>query len=319
MNGPMSHGGCLIGIEAISCNIPTTRISSLDKRESFEISQDFLENKIGVLEVARKPAESETSDLAEHSVRALFDSEVARPEEIGCLAVVTQNPDGFGLPHTSAILHGRLGLPNECACFDISLGCSGYVQGLSILSSFMSSNGMKKGLLVTADPYSKIIDPTDRDTALLFGDAASVTLLSDAPVWRLGRFAFGTRGKLHDALQVGSGRKLAMNGRAVFNFSAMEVPGGIKETLSRNDLTIDQIDRVVLHQGSKYIVDTIGKRIGVPEKTQFYAREYGNAVSSSIPIILANHLAADDRRVLIAGFGVGLSWATTVLEKSDQC
>ena len=309
----------MIGIEAIACEIPEHRISNLERAQQFGTSVPFLREKIGVVEIARKRVEHETSDLCVAAAQRLFNSDVVTPDDVDCAAVVTQNPDGHGLPHVAAIVHGKLGLSERCATFDISLGCSGYVQALSMVSAFMAANGMRRGLLFTADPYSKVIDDSDRDTALLFGDAATVTLLSAEPAWRLGRFDFGTRGEMSEALSVNEFGKLCMNGRTVFTFSATSVPPSIARTLERNGLTLADIDRVILHQGSKYIVDTVGQRIGAADKTCFYAANYGNTVSSSIPIILSQELAESDRRVLISGFGVGLSWATTILERTGPC
>ena len=113
---------------------------------------------------------------------------------IDCLVVVTQNPDGDGLPHTSAIVHAKLNLKTSCAVFDISLGCSGYVYSLSIIKSFMESNSLKNGLLFTCDPYSKIIDINDKNTSMLFGDAATVTMMNTKPKLLLDKFIFATSG-----------------------------------------------------------------------------------------------------------------------------
>jgi 3-oxoacyl-[acyl-carrier-protein] synthase-3 len=189
------------------------------------------------------------------------------------------------------------------------------VAGLSILAGTMRQAGFKRGLLVTADPYSKVVDPDDRDTALIFGDAAAATLLTDDPVWRLGRSDFGSSGALANNLAVNADGRLSMNGRAVFNFAATEVPASIRRCLAANHLTLDDIDRVILHQGSKFIVDALASRLDIRAKAGFYAGEYGNTISSSIPLILERELSASDRRLLLCGFGVGLSWATAVLEK----
>ncbi|MGH9204004.1 MAG: 3-oxoacyl-ACP synthase III family protein, partial [Vicinamibacterales bacterium] len=232
-----------------------------------------------------------------------------------CLVVVTQNPDSHGLPHTSAVVHGKLGLAARCAAFDISLGCSGFVYGLATVSAFMAANGMACGVLVTADPYSKIIGPEDRDTVMLFGDGAAATLLSDDPVWRIGRTDFGTLGQQRDALVVKADGKLAMNGRGVFNFSATEVPPSIRRALAANRVELGDIDRFILHQGSRFIIDTIAKRLGIEDRTPFCAENYGNLVSSSIPVALAEAVKDSDRRIVISGFGVGLSFASTVLTR----
>jgi len=170
------------------------------------------------------------------------------------------------------------------------------------------------GLLVTADPYSKIVSPDDRDTAMLFGDAATATMLTRSkPVWRLGRAVFGTDGGKAGALEVQSNRQLRMNGRGVFEFSATRVPGAMHETLERNGICWQDVDRVMLHQGSRYIVETIAKRIDQMDKTPFGAALYGNAVSSSVPLMLEAEADLGHRCILTAGFGVGLSWAVAPL------
>ncbi|MGH6930942.1 MAG: ketoacyl-ACP synthase III [Dongiaceae bacterium] len=305
----------MIGIGAIACEIPEARASNRDLMSRFGVDENFLVQKIGVLERAIMPIDSKTSDLCIAAAQRLFATGIVRPRDVQCVVVVTQNPDGSGLPHTSAIVHGALGLDLHCSTFDISLGCSGYVHALSIVGSFMAANELTSGLLFTADPYSKVVDPADRDTAMLFGDAGTVTLLTADPIWKIGKFDFGTSGERHDMLQVDASHVLRMNGRGVFTFCATEVPQSIHRVLQRNELNLDGVDRIVLHQGSKYIVDTIGNRLNAHGKTSFYATRYGNCVSSSIPLILAQNLGPSDRCVVISGFGVGLTWASTVLTR----
>lgn len=305
----------MIGIESVSSYLPQLRNDNTKRMEQFNLSEDFIDTKLGFRQVARKETNDDASDLGVKAVQALQRKHGFDESKIQALVVVTQNPDGHGLPHMSAVLHEKLGLPETCAAFDISLGCSGWVYGLSVAKAFMEANKFDCGLLVTADPYSKVLNEDDKDTALIFGDGASATLLSNKPVWNVGAFEFGTRGTENKAIRVAETGYLTMAGRAVFNFSALGVPGAIERMLERNEITIDSVDRVILHQGSRYIVDTIAKRIGASEKTPFFAAEYGNTVSSSIPIILADQLPETDRLIAVAGFGVGLSYACTVLEK----
>lgn len=309
----------MIGIKGIATHLPEGRIDNSARKEAFGATEDFIQNKLGFRRLALKPEREETSDLACAAVRALQAGAGLDLNAIETLVVVTQNPDGFGLPHTSAVVHGKLDLPATCAAFDISLGCSGWVYGLSVIKSFMADNGLKCGVLVTADPYSKVIASSDRDTAMLFGDAATATLLAPDATWRIGRFDFGTLGKGRGALEVRPNRHLHMNGRAVFEFSATHVPASIQRALQRNGATIADIDRVILHQGSRFIVDTVARRLGAADRTPFVAGDYGNTVSSSIPLALSNAVLATDKRVLVAGFGVGLSYATTVLERIATC
>ena len=304
----------MIGVTAIGYALGADLIDNAGRGIA---DADLLETKIGVRHVARR-REEDASDLAVLAVEDLLNRHSFELAEIECLVVVTQNPDAFGLPHTSAIVHDKLSLNENCAAFDISLGCSGFVYGLSAVTAFMEQNGMSKGLLVTADPYSKVVDDNDRNTSLLFGDAAAATLITDRPLWTAGRYIFGTAGRHRDALVVNRDRTLEMNGRTVFTFSATSIPPAIKKTVEANNLTLDDVDCFLLHQGSKYIVDTIAKRLGVADRTGFHAGEYGNTVSSSLPILMSENIPDDADTVLLAGFGVGLSLGCTVLKRGNH-
>lgn len=307
----------MIGIQALSDWVCPNRVTNRDRLKKLNATEAVLDDKIGVMQVARLEVGEETSDLCVRAVdRVLSAADIAK-ESIECLVVVTQNPDGAGLPHTSAIVHGKLGLPIHCAAFDVSLGCSGYVYGLSITKSFMESCGYTKGLLVTADPYSKVVSMDDRDTSLLFGDGASATLLSDAPIWAIGQGDFGTMGEQRAALEVRQNGQLYMNGRSVFSFSATTVPESIHRALELNGISLGEVDRFVLHQGSRFIVDTIAKRLEIEDRTAFCAADYGNLISSSIPVAFLDMVKPTDKHVVISGFGVGLSWASNLLTRLD--
>jgi len=304
----------VLGIEFIKSYIPETKISNYELKEKFEIDNDFIENKIGVKQHAVKPKGMQSSDMCVKAYEQLCEATSIDVSEIECCIVVTQNPD-YNIPHTSAIVHGKIGLPQECAAFDISLGCSGYVYALSNIIAFMQSNGMKKGLLFTSDQYSDIVDSEDKNTALLFGDAATVTVISDNPTYVPIAFSFGTNGQ--DYKELICHKHLYMNGRAVFSFTATTAPKHIIALLDKNGLTDDDIERYYLHQGSKYIVDTIRKRLKVSaDKVPFDMYDYGNTISSSIPIILGKEMSElDPCKIVLSSFGVGLSWASAVFEK----
>lgn len=207
-------------------------------------------------------------------------------ESIDALIVVTQNGDEEGLPHTAAIVQDKLGLPTHVAAFDISLGCSGYVYGIYALKGFMEAAGLKNGLLVTADPYSKIVDPEDRNTTMLFGDAATATWMAEDASWQLGKAKFGTDGSGAPHLKVSDG-VFFMNGRQVFNFALLKVPAHLHELLAESSLQPSDIDAFCIHQGSAAIVDAVARRFeGEPEKFIKDMVETGNTVSSSIPLLL---------------------------------
>ena len=313
----------MIGIAHIAAYIPDGRIDNRARCAEFGVDEAFLAGKIGVERVARRAEGEDTADLCEKAFARLRQETALDPAAIDCLVVVTQNPQGSGLPHTSSILHGRLGLPPHCACWDISLGCSGFVHGLAIVRSFMEAQGLRTGLLFTADPYSKIVDPHDRNTAMIFGDGAAVTLLAPAtaaaPLFAPVASRFHTEGARHRALENRAG-VLSMDGRAVFNFSATAVPRQIDELLAGLGLARGDVDLYLLHQGSRYIVDAIRQRLGLPaEKVPLGLADHGNLVSSSIPVMLRDVLGRGDlRRIVLSGFGVGLAAATCLLERRPQ-
>ena len=305
-----------IGIREIATYIPAAREANSAKKERFGINDDFLSTKIGVEFVSRRQPDEETSDLCVSAFLALERKCQVTRKSVDCVVVVTQNPDGDGIPHTSAIIHGKLGLDDSCAAFDLSLGCSGYVYGLSVMQSFMRDHDLTCGLLFTADPYSKIVDPSDKNTALLFGDAATVTLLTKQPILMPVSFFFGTRGAEWSSLKCVN-RVLSMNGRAVFNFSAVEVPIQIQKLLDKNGVGISEIDIFLLHQGSKYLVDTITRRMGLADvMVPSNLKSQGNTVSSSVPMLLEGRVHDPAvNRIVLSGFGVGLSWASAYIKR----
>lgn len=307
----------MIGIKNIGCHIASERISNLEKTEKHGVTHDFITQKIGIASVARKKSAEKASDLC---VLA-YDDLAARVAEsalddIEFLCVCTQNGD-YQLPQTSAILQSKLGISKRCAAFDISLGCSGYVYSLHIAKSFMESNGLKKGLLFTSDPYSDIINTNDKNTDLLFGDGATVTLLTDHSVFDVKNGVFETDGKMFEHLIKRDNEKLVMNGRGIFEFALKNVPAIVDKCLETNNLKKEDIDLFLLHQASKYIVDNLCRRMKLePEKTPFVIKNYGNTISSSIPMMLRNYLEDTTKQnILICGFGVGLSIACSILRR----
>jgi 3-oxoacyl-[acyl-carrier-protein] synthase-3 len=307
----------VIGVTDIASYVPPVSISNLERAVTLGKTPEFIRDKIGFLQLSRKTPEQETSDLCVRAYEALAARRRIEIPAIDCLVVCTQNPDAHGLPHVAAVLQAKLGLQQEVAAFDISLGCSGFVYSLGIMSAFMEANGLRHGLLFTADPYSKILAPDDADTGLLFGDAAAVTYLSARPVYRALKSRYASDGRLGHSIQVAkAGGQLSMLGSNVFKFTMTVVPEQIEACLKDNGLSKDQIDLYLFHQGSKFIVDNLGRKLGLdPARAPFEAVETGNTVSSTLPLMLEQRLSHGPRRILMSGFGVGLSWATTVLER----
>ena len=313
----------MIGINNIGSYLPSNFELNVDKKDKFNIDNKFIFNKIGIEKVSRISPGEETSDLCMSAFWALNEKEPINLKTLDCLVVCTQNPDGNGIPHTSAIVHGKLDAGPHCASFDISLGCSGYVYALSVLSSFMESNGFESGLLFTADPYSKRIDPDDKNTALLFGDAATVTHLSKTKrhekCWHPRSFMFATFGKDSDALNNRRG-KIHMDGRAIFNFAMKQVPPQIKALLENDGYDARDIDLFLFHQGSRYMIDQLCRFLKLPpDKVPIKLADHGNTVSSSIPLMLEQYLGQNDlKRIVLSGFGVGLSLASCLVEHTNS-
>lgn len=305
----------MIGIKSIGVYVPENKIDNIQQAGNFDEAPSFIENKIGAFHLPTLTVGEETSDIAVNAVNNLLETSTLKKEQIEVIILVTQNGDFNGLPHTSAIVQSKLNLSTNISAFDISLGCSGYVYGLSIIKSHMQEMGFKNGILITSDPYSKIIDKGNRVTSLLFGDAATATWIGEEPIFSIDRPMLQTDGSGYESLV--KREYLEMNGRQVFNFAAVNVPKQVKDYLDDKHLPIDNVDLFLLHQGSKAIVDVITRRLGVDKcKIPFDIANTGNTVSSSIPLLLSKELHNKDvNKLIISGFGVGLSWATNLLER----
>ncbi len=308
----------MLGIKSIGIYLPENRIDNVARAKEFDRSEDFIREKVGFVSLPRIDNLETTSDMCVKAWEDLQKRVCVDLADIECLVLCTQNPDNYGLPHTSAIIHEKIAAHTNMAVFDISLGCSGYVYSLNVVTSFMAANGMHKGLLFTADPYSKVIDPKDYVTDLIFGDGATCTYISDDPVYKAGKTLFATDGTKHRAIAVdGETGQLGMSGQDVFKFTMKVVPKQIAACLEANGLSKEDIDLVLLHQASRYIVDNMTKKLKFPaDKVPFISQKTGNTVSSTIPMMLADQILDQHKHILLSGFGVGLSWATSILIKN---
>ena len=306
----------------IASYLPPTTIDNISQAEAFDKPCGFIEAKIGAYKLPRKNPNEDSADLAVRAISILLDSTKISKQDIDVLCVVTQNPAASGIPHTSALIHSTLDLPSTCSTFDISLGCSGYIYGLSILSAFLDANQLNCGVLITSDPYSSIIDPSDPNTSLLFGDAATASLICRTPskhCLKVGRMIGFSDGKNGDSIKKSESGKLEMNGRAVFNFALKQVPQQIRACLQAEKITPKDVDFFALHQGSYAIIDAIARSFpGLEDRFLKDIKDTGNTISSSVPLLLEKMLNSTDPlpdKVLISGFGVGLSAATMLLRK----
>jgi len=308
----------MIGIKHVSVEIPPGRLDNLARQEELDFDENFLRSKIGAISVSRLAPEDNTIDLASRAMGRLLQETGLPASDVDLLVLVTQTPCTGGIPHLSAILHHRMGLRQDCHFFDVALGCSGWVQGLSIVKGYCASHGLKTAVLVTADPYSKILDPGDRNSVLLFGDGAAATLLTERPVFSIGKFALMSDTQSHEAIRREAGGFFQMNGRRVMEFGGKLVPASIRQAIAIQDEPGLKIDRYFVHQGSKYIVDQLRRQMGASEYEMPYcSTDYGNLVSSSIPVVLKQEWDRTGNRAVVCGFGVGLTSAATVLSRLE--
>ena len=317
------------GIKHVTHFFPEDALDNDMLRARFEYEPGFIENKLGIERRYHARRGDATSDMCATAVRSLLAESGERAEAIEALIVVTLNPD-FIMPHTAALVQDKCGLSATTATFDVALGCSGYVYGLNLAESLMRANGFSKVILVTAVNFSRILEPTSRNTLTLFGDAATATLLCDEnPRYYLGKSTFGTDGSMREAIVVhGSGTAddgdgmLEMDGRAVFNFMMTRVPPDIRRCLEINDLTIDDVPTWVFHQASSFMIRNLVQRLGIPEQRVVYDLEDGgNTSSCSIPVTLSRRILNQPDLppiIGISGFGVGASWASNFLFKNPN-
>lgn len=327
-------------IKAISYYLPEKVVTNEELLQEFpEWSVDKVAAKIGV-ESRHVAAENETAgDLAEKAALKLFEEYHVDPKTIDFVLLCTQSPDHF-LPTTACILQDRLGIPTSAGALDYNLGCSGCVYGMAMSKGLIAAGIAKNILLLTAETYNKYLHSSDKSNRSIFGDGAAACLISTEGFAQIGAFSLGTDGSgaKHLIVETGAARQMTatggvsedddghqkfddylyMNGSAIFNFTLDAVPAMMKDILEKNDMEKEQVDYYVFHQANKFMLNTIRKVCVLP-KDRFYVNleETGNTVSATILIGLKQCLEtgtiAPGMQVMIAGFGVGLSWGGTML------
>lgn len=325
----------------------------LPQGKDYNDPEDRLTSKIGILTKNIAAKDEFASDLAINAVEKLFNTGICTPNDIDFLLYCTQSPD-YILPTTACVLQDKLNLPTKCGALDINLGCSGYVYGLSLAKGLIESGAAQNILLVTSDTYSKFINPNDRSVKLLFGDAASATLMSRKSsesdnFQDIGPFVFGTDGRGAENLIIHAGglkepitqesgievkddfgntrsrKNLYMNGNEIFNFAIKEVPKSVLELLNKSENEIDEVNYFVFHQANKYMLEAIRRKLNIPvERFSIQFEDCGNTVSSTIPIALKRDYEYgkfhSGDTVMLVGFGVGYSWASCLIKiRLENC
>lgn len=327
-------------IRAISYYLPERLLDNFELSSIFpEWSIDKISSKVGIVSRHLASEDETAGDLAVKAAESLFSKYGIERESVDFVLLCTQSPDYF-LPTTACIIQDRLRIPQSAGALDFNLGCSGFVYGLALAKGLIAGAMAHNVLLLTAETYSKYLHPSDKGNRSIFGDGAAACLVSETGFAQIGEFVLGTDGSGYDKLIVRDGGArhrekngkvvqdesgsemrddfLYMNGGDIFNFTLKVIPELEKQVLQKNGLEEKDIDYFVFHQANKLMLETVRKVCNIaPERFYLNMEQLGNTVSSTIPIALKdcmdNGTVSSGMTVMIAGFGVGLSWGGTVL------
>lgn len=333
-------------IDDIEYFVPENRLSNEDlSKINPEWDVKKIVEKTGISNRFIVDKNQTATDLAILAAEKLLGKRTELKSLIDYIILCTQSSD-YHLPTSACIIQERLGLGQSVGAIDVNQGCSGFVYSLGLAKGLIETKQAKNVLVITADTYSKYINVQDKSVRTLFGDAAACSLIrgSDSGKELITRPVYGTNGKgaehlivpdggsrnpiskissierRDDSNNVRSSANLFMNGREIFTFTLTAVPKVFKQILERENATLDDIDIVVLHQANKLIIDSIQKKLKIPEEKMHRSYgEFGNTVSSTIPIGLKQELMKSgkntgSRTALLLGFGVGLSWAGNIVK-----
>lgn len=330
-----------IEISHIEYILPEGKLTNSQLAQKFNKSEEDIYKSTGVRSRRIRAVSQIGSDLGYLAAERLLSKFPVLKNKIDLLIFCTEGLD-YKAPTTSSTLHFRLGLDQNCACIDMPMGCAGFVYGLSLAKSYLMSEDATCVLFITADIPSSVIHSDDFEMRAIFGDAGVATIIQKSKSGSIERFVFGTDGAGAENLIVrdGSTRKpigndwlskysnetdrlahgrMHMNGLEIARFSLQKVPTLLENVLHKNDLSFEQIDLFVFHQASDFILKALKRKCKIPDdKFYTYFENIGNTVSCSIPIALY-HAAQEGKlkrgdKVMLLGFGVGYSWAGTIIE-----
>lgn len=334
------HG---VGIKALSACVPPEVIYNKDL--GYLIPEEEIEktiNNIGIIERRIAAPDVMASDLCYKAAQQLMADNDIAPESIDVLLFMSQTPD-YRIPATSCLLQHRLGLPRETMCFDISLGCSGYLFALSTAFAYASMEGINRVLLLDGETFSKIVNRRDKVDWPLYGDAGTATLIEKGD-YGDSTFMLYTDGSGEDTLKIHAGMRnpitpescvereqedgnirsdleVYMDGMDVFNFAISKVPKSIKQLLKEAEKSVDNVDYLIFHQANRFMMDFFVKKLKMdPDRVPYCIHKYGNTSSASVPLTISSELCGKldgNHTMLMSGFGAGLSWGSALMSMHD--
>ncbi len=335
-----------VGITAMAAAVPRHIINNYEYTEFFPAEEvKEVVDKIGVFERRFADAATCSSDLCFAAAEKLFADNNINRSEIDMLVFISQTPD-YRMPATSVILQDRLGLSTATLAFDISLGCSAFIYGMSVVYSMMQQSGLRKALILDGETRSKVYSAKDRRTGFIFGDAGIAALVERNEKFDKSVFSLNSDGSRENLIKVDAGgyrnpstpdtlkEKVVdeygnirsdehgyMNGGDVFTFVNREVPRDIKGLLEYTQQDKDSFDYMVFHQANTFINNHVAKKLKLDmSKIPSNIGKYGNTSSVSVPLTIVSELKdkmAGSKKLLLSAFGVGMSWATAIVPFVD--
>ncbi len=303
-----------------SC-VPQKVVTNDDLAKVVDTNDEWIYTRTGIR--SRRVADGDTAGtLAAGAARQALDNSGLGAGDIELIIVATSSPD-YIFPSTASIVQNEIGA-TKAMCFDISAACTGFIYALSAAEAYIQSGQFKTALVIGSEIMSSELDWKDRSTCVLFGDGAGAVVLSAESGDIAAHTYFKSVSVLHADGSKGnvltSGRDfIRMDGQEVFKFAVKKVPESIKEVLEKANVPIDDVKYFVLHQANIRIIEAAAKRLGV-DMSKFPANleKYGNTSAASIPILLdemnRNNILQRGDKIILSGFGAGLSWGSTLLE-----
>lgn len=295
-----------------------TRVLDNDAMTAYvETSDEWITTRTGIRQRHFCGEGESTTTLAIEAARKALNDSGLDKSEIGCVIVATSSGE-YVMPSTACLVHKALALREDIPVFDLGAACAGFLYAVDAARAMLLAHGGRAALVIGAEQMSQLLDMADRNTCVLFGDAAGAAVFAldeDAEY----AYVCGTRGDM--AIQVGGPRRtlpMTMEGQNVFRFAVSTIPATVEELLEKTGKTLDEVDWVICHQANQRIIDASVRRLGVPAE-KFYKNldHYANTSAASIPLALAEMKESgklkSGQRVILVGFGGGLTWAGVML------
>lgn len=335
-----------VGVTALAGAVPHTVIDNYKYTQYFPEDQvREVVDKVGIYERRFADAKTCSSDLCFAAAEKLIKDNHIDRSEIDLLIFISQTPD-YRMPATSVLLQDRLGLPNSTIAFDINLGCSAFIYGLSVAYSFMQNSGLRKALILDGETRSKVYSPKDRRSAFLFGDGGVAALVERSEKFGESFFSLNSDGSRGDLIKINAGgyrmpssvetlkEKVVdeygnirseeqgyMHGGDVFNFVIREIPRDIKRIVEWSGVDIQSLDYYVFHQANNFINSYLAKKLKLDTaKIPSTIAKYGNTSSVSVPLTIVDQLKGKlngKKHLMLSAFGVGMTWATAFVPFED--